>query len=215
MPDAILDLALKTAATPAVGLDLDGHLTEVCTTLVETLRVTAAVVVVLDPLGAHGSDDDAVMIGAAQLGAPVGPVANALRSGRPMLTPDLLRVGPPALAAAAADCGLVSSGVVPLCALDRPVGAVQLLGAPGRAVDDGHLDRLAPLAPVLAAQLANVAALVRATPPAPRRPVPAPRAPAAERRHRAREPSGSSRCPLRVRGRHPFTDRSREHHAGL
>jgi hypothetical protein len=177
MPDAILDLALKTAATPAVGLDLDAHLTEVCTTLVETLRVSAAVVVVLDPRGAHGSNGDAVLIGAAQLGAPVGPVASALRSGRPMLTPDLLRVGPPALAAAAADCGLASSGVVPLSALDRPVGALQLLGGPGRAVDDGHLDRLAPLAPVLAAQLANVAALVRATPPAPRRSVPAPRLP--------------------------------------
>ena len=176
MSDAILDLALRTASTPAVGLDLDKHLTETCSTLVRTLRVTAAVVVVLEPAGAHGSDGAAVLIGQSQLGASVGPVANALRSGRPMLTPDLLRVGPPALAAAASDCGLVTSGVLPLCALSRPVGAIQLLGARGWSIESGHLDRLAPLADVLAAKLADVAALARAAAP-PRRPTPAPRTP--------------------------------------
>ena len=175
MSDAILDLALRTASTPAVGLDLDKHLTETCSTLVRTLRVTAAAVVVLEPAGAHGSDGAAVLIGQSQLGASVGPVANALRSGRPMLTPDLLRVGPPALAAAASDCG-VTSGVLPLCALSRPVGAIQLLGARGWSIESGHLDRLAPLADVLAAQLANVAALARAA-TAPPRPTPVPRSP--------------------------------------
>ena len=69
MSDAILDLALRTASTPAVGLDLDKHLTETCSTLVRTLRVTAAVVVVLEPAGAHGSDGAAVLIGRSQLGA--------------------------------------------------------------------------------------------------------------------------------------------------
>ena len=207
MPDAILDLALKTAATPAVGLDLNRHLTEVCTTLVETLRVTAAVVVVLDPRGAHGSDGDAVMIGAAQLGAPVGPVANALRSGRPLLTPDLLRVGPPALAAAAAECGLVSSGVVPLSALDRPVGAVQLLGAPG--------------APSTTATSTGSRRWPRCWPPSwrtsprssgPCHPLPAvphrlrvPRCRASTRPEDRATPHGR---PPRARGRHPFTDRS-------
>ena len=82
-----------------------------------------------------------------------------------MLTPDLLRVGPPALAAVASDCGLMTSGVLPLFALSRPVGAIQLLGAQGWSIESGHLDRLAPLADVLAAKLADVAALVRATAP--------------------------------------------------
>src|SRR5690242_4006076 len=110
MADAILELALRTAATPAIGMDLERHLGEMCSELVRALRVTAAAVVVLEPPGAYGSDGAAVFVGAAQLGAQVGPVANALRTGQPMLTPDLLRVGPPALAAAASDCGLVTSG---------------------------------------------------------------------------------------------------------
>lgn len=166
MPDPIVDLALRTASTPAVGLDLDRHLSEVCSGVVRALRVTGAVVVVLDPAGVHGSDGSATLIGRAQQGTAVGPVAHALRSGQPLLTPDLLRVGPPTLVAAAADCGLVCSGVLPLVALSRPVGALQLLGVAGWVIENSHLDRLAPLAGVLAAQLANVAALTRSDAPA-------------------------------------------------
>ena len=145
MSDAILDLALRTASTPAVGLDLDKHLTETCSTLVRTLRVTAAVVVVLEPAGAHGSDGAAVLIGQSQLGASVGPVANALRSGRPMLTPDLLRVGPPALAAAASDCGLVDLGC-PTALRPQPAGRRH--SAARRA---GLVDRIRPPRPARAA----------------------------------------------------------------
>ena len=170
MTDAIVDLALRTASTPVVGLDLDQHLSEMCSALVRALKVTGAVVVVLDPAGVHGSGASATLIGAAQQGAAVGPIAHALRTGRPMLTPDLLRVGPPVLAAAAADCGLVCSGVLPLVALNRPVGALQLLGARGWVIDSGHLDRIAPLASVLAAQLVNVATLDRSSAPASPRP---------------------------------------------
>lgn len=162
MTDAIVDLALRTAAVRAVGLDLGRHLTDTCVALVDALGVAASAVVVLHPAGVYGSDDAAVLIGEAQRGAPVGPVANALRSGRPMLTPDLLRVGPPVLTAAAADCGLVSCGVVPLYALNAPVAALVLLGDQGRPIEAGHLDRLAPLADVLGTQLANVAAIVPA-----------------------------------------------------
>jgi hypothetical protein len=178
--DAIVDLALHIAATPAVGLDLDRHLSGTCTALVRAMRLTAVAVVVVDPAGVHGSDSSAVLIGEAQRGAPVGPVASALRSGRPMVTPDLSRVGPPALAAAAAASGLVCSGVLPLLALGRPVGAVQLLGARGWHVEPDHLDRLAPLAAVLAAQLADVAALARLTAGPPSRPTPVPRTPPAD-----------------------------------
>jgi hypothetical protein len=109
MSDGMVDLALRTASVPVVGLDLGRHLSATCDAVVRTLQVPAAVVVVLDPAGAYGSDVSATLIGETQQGAAVGPVAHALRSGRPMLTPDLLRVGPPTLAAAAADCGLVSS----------------------------------------------------------------------------------------------------------
>jgi GAF domain len=172
----MIDLALRVASTPAVGLDLDRHLGEMCSELVRMLRVSGVVVVVLDPAGAYGSDDAATLIGNAQHGASVGPVASAMRTGQPMLTPDLRRVGPPGLAAAAAECGMVSSGVLPLTALDRPVGAIQLVGLQGWLVEPGHLDLLEPLAGVLAAQLANVAALARPTGPPPR-PVPAPRGP--------------------------------------
>ena len=145
MSDAILDLALRTASTPAVGLDLDRHLTETCSTLVRTLRVTAAVVVVLEPAGAHGSDGAAVLLGEAQLGASVGPVANALRSGRPMLTPDLLRVGPPALAAAASDCGLVDLRC-PTALRPQPAGRRH-----SAARGAGLVDRVRPPRPARAA----------------------------------------------------------------
>jgi len=164
MSDVILDLALRTAGTPASGPDLDRHLTETCTALVGALRVTGAAIIVLDPAGVHGSDPAAVLLGEAQLGSPVGPVASALRTGRAMLTPDLTRVGPPALAAAAAECGLVCSGVTPLRALGRPVGAVQLFGVRGWAIKDSHLNHLEPLLPVLAAKLVDVAALIHSTP---------------------------------------------------
>lgn len=165
MPDALVDLALRAASVPAVGLDLARHLTELSESLVRTLGVTAVVVVVLDPPAVHGSDDAAELIGAAQQHASVGPVANAVRSGHPLVVPDLVRVGPPVLAAAAADCGLVSAAVVPLRAGGRAVGALQLLGTLERPVDGTDLDRLGPLPAVLAARLVDVAAL--AVPPRP------------------------------------------------
>ena len=48
--------------------------------------------------------------------------------GRPMLTADLTRIGPPALAAAAAECGLVSSLALPIEYDGERLGALQLLG---------------------------------------------------------------------------------------
>src|SRR5690349_24093998 len=83
MPAAIVDLAVKTASAPALGLDLDRHLGETCRALVRLLDITAAEVFVLDPAVVHGSDTSAVLLGEAHEGASVGPVANALLSGRP------------------------------------------------------------------------------------------------------------------------------------
>ena len=171
MPDAFVDLALRTASTPAAGLDLGRHLQALCDDLARALELAAAVVVVLDPPAVHGSDAAAELIGAAQQHANVGPAANAVRSGRPLLVPDLVRVGPPALAAAAHDCGLVSVGVVPLQADGRTVGVLELLGTVERPVGGAHLDRLGPLPAVLAARMVDVAALT---------PVPGPARPAVD-----------------------------------
>jgi len=49
----------------------------------------------------------------------------------------------------------------PLCADDRVVGVLQLLGSRDQPVDAAHLDRLGPLSAVLAAKLVDVAALAR------------------------------------------------------
>jgi GAF domain len=164
VPEAIAELALRMAAVPATSMDLGRHLAEVCDGVVASLRVPAAAVVVLDPPVVHGSDAAAVIVGKAQRDGSVGPVTDALRSGRPMLVPDLTRIGEPALAAVAGGCGLVSIGVVPLgTTAGDVVGAVQLLGTRECPVTTSHLDRLAPLVQVVAAQIVDVATIARCT----------------------------------------------------
>ena len=79
----------------------------------------------------------------------------------------MTRVGPPALAAAADGCGLVSSAVLPLCVRDRAVGVLQLLGTRESPIDARHVDRLGPLPAVLAARLVDMAALTSPAEPAP------------------------------------------------
>ena len=59
--------------------------------------------------------------------------------------------------------------------LDQMVGALQILGAPDRPVEQAHLDRLDPLVGVLSALLIDVAALARRAPPDPWHPTPPPR----------------------------------------
>jgi hypothetical protein len=100
-----------------------------------------------------------------------------------MCTPDLTRVGPPDLAAAAAERDLVTSVVMPLAARDRCLGGLQLLGDPGRQVGIEHVELLRPLVAALSARLVDVLAfeeLNRAARPAAPVSVPLPRAPSAD-----------------------------------
>ena len=92
----------------------------------------------------------------------MGPLAGALRTWRPMLTADLARIGPPAVAAAAAECGLGSSLVLPFDVDGDRVGVLQLLGEVQRPVEAAHAEMLRPLLDVLGARLADVRALRRA-----------------------------------------------------
>ena len=202
MPDAILDLALETAATPAVGLDLDRHLTELCTNLVAAVRVTAAVVVVLDPRGAHGSDGDAAMIGRGSAGrarraggeraavrAPddhAGPARGSDR--RPWRRP---RRTAGWSAPASSRCA-PSTGRSARCSCSARQDA---------PVDDGHLDRLAPLA----GGAGRTVGERRRARPGHATPLPPTRTgsarPAAERRHRSEDrptPRGARPAPAAV-----------------
>jgi hypothetical protein len=157
----LVDIALAIARRPVADLDVARLVSETCAALPAALGVPAAVVVVLEPAGAagvYGSDATAGLIGEAQHRSANGPLPHAVRSGRVLLTPDLTRVGPPALAAAAADSGLVSSAAVAVQAGDRAVGGLQLLGTAAWPVTARHLDAVRPVVEVLGARLGDVQA---------------------------------------------------------
>ncbi len=158
---SVTDLALSVAVRPAAGLDLTSLLADTCSVLPGRLGVSAAVVLVLEPSVVVGSDAVAVLLGEAQKGAPIGPLSTAIRSGRPMLTPDLTRVGPPAMAAAASESGLTSSAAMALHVGGQVVGGLQVLGTRDRPVGEAHLLAVKPLVDVLAALLVDVRALHR------------------------------------------------------
>ncbi|WP_344741246.1 GAF domain-containing protein, partial [Pseudonocardia halophobica] len=161
---------LQVGRTAVAGADLGTLLSSVCTALPATLGVSGAAIVLVEVpdrfpglAGVSASDTAAGRLGEMELRAGTGPVQGAVRSGRPMVTPDLTRIGPPELAAAAADTGLTCSVVVPLVVDGEPVGGLQLFGHPGRPVGDGHVDAVAGLADVLSARLTDVCALRRLT----------------------------------------------------
>ncbi|WP_345383205.1 GAF domain-containing protein [Pseudonocardia yuanmonensis] len=165
-----MGLTLQVGRTAVAGADLTSLLSSVCTALPTTLGVSGAAIVLVDSpdrvagvAGVSASDTAAGRLGEMELRAGTGPVQGAVRSGRPMVTPDLTRIGPPELAAAAADTGLTCSVVVPLVVDGEPVGGLQLFGHPGRPVGDGHVDAVAGLAEVLSARIADVWALRRLT----------------------------------------------------
>ncbi|MFC5951740.1 GAF domain-containing protein, partial [Pseudonocardia lutea] len=167
----ITGLTLQVGRTAVAGADLTSVLSSVCSALPATLGVSGAAIVLVDVpgnrvagiAGVSASDTAAGRLGEMELRAGTGPVQGAVRSGRPMVTPDLTRIGPPELAAAAADTGLTCSVVVPLVVDGEPVGGLQLFGHAGRPVGDGHVDAVAGLAEVVAARLADVCALRRLT----------------------------------------------------
>lgn len=77
-------------------------------------------------------------------------------SGRPLLTPDMARIEPHAVAAAPAEYGFVSSMAVPLETVDGRLGSMQLFGDFWRPVDARLADLIRPLMEVLVARLIDV-----------------------------------------------------------
>jgi hypothetical protein len=79
-----------------------------------------------------------------------------MRSGRPLLTPDMARVEPHDVAAAAAEYGFVSSMVLPLETVGGRLGGLQLFGDFWTPVESRHVDLIRPLVEVLVARLLDV-----------------------------------------------------------
>jgi hypothetical protein len=152
-------LVLRLGRTTAVTMDVPAVLADVCCTARAVLGVRGVVAAArlgttdLDPVA--GSDDTAVRIGRLQREARNGPLATVMSAGRPMLTTDLLRVGPPELAAAAADTGITNSLAIPLVVAGEAVGAVQLLGDVACPAGPGLAEPLAGVLDVLAARLVD------------------------------------------------------------
>lgn len=159
---ATSSLLLQLGRTRAATMDLPAVLAAVCTSLPSMVGVAGAVILLGDPVDAcYASDAQAGWIGEAQRRSGSGPLPNALRSGRPVVTPDLTRIGPPELAAAADQCGLTSSVVLLLEADGERIGGLQLLGDAQRPVTAVQADLARPVADVLAARLADMRELER------------------------------------------------------
>jgi hypothetical protein len=182
----LMPLILQLGRASAATMDIVGALGTVCTSVSDTIGVAGAVILLGGPPpgvpALTASDGSTAWLGEVQQEAGMGPLPAALRTGRPMLTADLTRIGPPALAAAAAECGLVSSLALPIDHDGERLGAVQLFGDARRPVEaaDGEASRA--LFDVLAARLIDVWALGAVagqprTKPSPTPRMPSPRSP--------------------------------------
>ncbi|TQM14764.1 GAF domain-containing protein [Pseudonocardia kunmingensis] len=171
----LTSLALHLARLSAGELDLRAELGRLCEALPPALGVAAALVMVTEPSDEEptvaASDAQAGWMGAAQRRAGTGPLPAVIRSGRPLHTPDLTRLGPPELAAVAAETGRASSVVVPLRTASAGFGALQLLGDARRPVQPRDLDAARTVLEVLVARLVDVRALRVLAVPRPRPPV--------------------------------------------
>ena len=162
-------LVLQLGRARAAEMDVAAVLGSVCSALPAVLGVGGAVLLLVEPLRSPfraltASDARARWFGEAQQRTEVGPLPGVLRTWRPMLTADLTRIGPPAVAAAAVECGLVSSLVLPFDVDGDRLGVLQLLGETKRPVGARDAEILRPLLDVLTARLSDVAALRRARP---------------------------------------------------
>ncbi|MEN3265776.1 GAF domain-containing protein [Pseudonocardia sp.] len=161
---SLMSLALHVGRMTAADLDLPAVLQQLCSALPISAGGAAAVIMLAEPPDVAptlvvATDAQARWIGEAQRRAGSGPLPGVIRSGRALLTPDLTRIGPPELAAAAAQSGLTSSLVVPLAAADERFGGLQLLGNARRPVEAAQADVVRPLLDVLVARLVDVRAL--------------------------------------------------------
>ncbi|OZM79369.1 GAF domain-containing protein [Pseudonocardia sp. MH-G8] len=171
---SLTSLALHLARLSAGELDLRAELGRLCEVLPPALGVAAALVMVTEPSDEEpavaASDAQAGWMGEAQRRAGTGPMPAVIRSGRPLHTPDLTRLGLPELAAVAAETGRTSSVVVPLRSGPIGFGALQLLGDARRPVGPRDGDAVRTVVQVLIARLVDARALrtirvPRAAPP--------------------------------------------------
>jgi hypothetical protein len=154
-----MPLILQLGRTAAATMDVAAVLSSVCVMVPRLVGVAGAAIVMADPPALTASDARAIWLAELQQNSEMGPLPGVLRTGRPMLTADLTRIGPPALAAAAAECGLVSSLALLIDHEGERVGALQLLGEARRPVEAADGDAMRPLLDVLAARLVDVRAL--------------------------------------------------------
>ena len=156
-------LVTQLGRARASAMDVPAVLGSICSAIPGVLGVGGALLLLVDPPEGvrelTASDARAAWIGETQQQTDMGPLAGALRTWRPMLTADLTRIGPPAVAGAAAECGLGSSLVLPFDVDGDRVGVLQLLGEVQRPVEAAHAEMLRPLLDVLGARLADVRAL--------------------------------------------------------
>ena len=159
-------LVTQLGRARASAMDVPAVLGSICSAIPGVLGVGGALLLLVDPPEGvrelTASDARAAWIGETQQQTDMGPLAGALRTWRPMLTADLTHIGPPAVAGAAAECGLGSSLVLPFDVDGDRVGVLQLLGEVQRPVEAAHAEMLRPLLDVLGARLADVRALRRA-----------------------------------------------------
>ena len=191
----LMPLVMQLGRARASVMDVPVLLGSLCSVLPAVVGAAGVVLLLAEPpAGARAltaSDARAGWIGEVQQRAGVGPLPEVVRTRQPVFTADLTRIGPPAVAGAAAECGLVSSLVMPVEVDGERVGVLQLLGERQRPVEPAHADIVRPLLDVLAARLVDVRALqmaaeaqrgpVHTDPPAPTngsavaaRPIPVP-----------------------------------------
>ncbi|SFN01659.1 hypothetical protein SAMN05216207_1006129 [Pseudonocardia ammonioxydans] len=217
---ALVRVALQAGATSVAHLDVAAMLSGICVALVPAARVAGAALLLHEPADPRdpegrrvfGSDTAATRLADLQVRADAGPGPAAGRGDRALFTPDLTRSGPPGLAAAAADLGLVRSLSVPVPVAGRTAGVLQLVarGGPRGRLDEQLAGALAPVVAALGARLADIrefarlegeaarAARAAQEPviPFPVHRLPAPREPLAGRRADAPDPVDAERTAL-------------------
>jgi GAF domain len=176
----LTSLVTQLGRARASAMDVPAVLGSMCSAIPGVLGIGGAVLLLVDPpdgvRALTASDARSSWFAETQQRTDMGPLTGALRTWRPMLTADLTRIGPPAVAAAAVECGLGSSLVLPFDVDGDRVGVLQLLGELHRPVEAAHAEMLRPLLDVLGARLADVRALRKAWPALPARPAdPAPK----------------------------------------
>jgi GAF domain len=161
----LTSLVTQLGRARASAMDVPAVLGSICSAIPGVLGVGGAVLLLVNPPDGvpaiTASDARALWLAETQQRTDMGPLPGALRTWRPMLTTDLARIGPPAVATAAAECGLGSSLVLPFDVDGDRVGVLQVLGEVQRPVEAAHAEVLRPLLDVLGARLADVRALRR------------------------------------------------------